>query len=181
MVTRSKYLNYVYQQKQLLVVEIMWKIHIEKDVLDTVPKTTKSRAKLILNKIKSNKDIMHWNDRGELIYHGKAVPSTHVVDLIRDVVKGRKSFDPYGWQYFARGLAKMNTPHDWIGNEQRKVVMQQYKTRVDEGSIEDEDDEVEDVRFLPSRPPRVMKTPQTRLVRRRVPVSPLTHKNWRTL
>ena len=74
---------------------------IEQEVLDTVPKTTKSRARLILNKIKSNKDIMHWNERGELIYDGKAVPSTHVVDLIRDVVKGRKSFDPYGWQYFA--------------------------------------------------------------------------------
>ena len=90
---------------------------IEQDVLDTVPKTTKSRARLILNKIKSYKDIIHWNDRGELIYHGKAIPSTHIVDLIRDIVKGRKSFDPHGWQYFARGLAKINTPHNWIGND----------------------------------------------------------------
>ena len=78
---------------------------IEQEVLDTVPKTTKTRARLILNKIKSNKDIIRWNDRGELIYHGKAVPSTHIVDLIRDIVKGRKSFDSHGWQYFCSWIS----------------------------------------------------------------------------
>ena len=149
---------------------------IEQEVLDTVPKTTKSRARLILNKIKSNKDIMHWNERGELIYDGKAVPSTHVVDLIRDIVKGRKSFDPYGWQYFARGLAKMNTPHDWIGNDQRKEVMQQYKNKVDQG--EDGEEDIESVRFLPSPP---MKTPRAQLTRRALGAPPLNRRSWQKL
>ena len=82
---------------------------------------------------------------------------------------------------FARGLAKINTPHDWIGNDQRKAVMQQYKTRVDDGPIEDEDQNVEDIRFLPSCPPRVLKTPEMRFMRRKVSASPLARSTWQTL
>ena len=106
---------------------------IENEVLQTVPKTLKAKASHIMNKIKKNKDVMHWNGKGELVYHGETIPGTHVVDLIRDVVKERKSFDPNGWQFFARGLAKLNLPFDWFSNDRRKEVMRQFKTRIDEG------------------------------------------------
>ena len=151
---------------------------VEQEVIDTVPKTMKSKARLILNKMKSNKDIMHWNERGELIYHGKVIPSTHIVDLVRDVVKGRKSFDPNGWQFFSRGLARMNTPHDWIGNEQRKEVMRQYKSRMGEGISEDEG---EPIRFLPTPPPSVLRTPQRSPRLRKINRPTLTRERWETL
>ena len=72
----------------------------------------------------------------------------------------------------------MNTPHDLIGNDQRKEVMQQYRTRIDDGILEEEE---EPIRFLPSRPPRVLKTPQVHRTQRKVSASPLSRKGWVTL
>ena len=54
---------------------------IEQELLDTISKTTKYRARRILTKIKDNKEIRHWNNHGELIYHGKVIPSTQIVDI----------------------------------------------------------------------------------------------------
>ena len=63
---------------------------IEQKILDSMPKTTRSRTRLLLNKIKNNKEIIHWNSRGELIYDGKAIPATQIVDLVHDVMKAKK-------------------------------------------------------------------------------------------
>lgn len=144
---------------------------IHQEVMDTVPKTTRSRARLSLNKMKKNKDVMYWNERGELLYHGKVIPSTHIADLVRDAVKGRKSFDPNGWQFFARGLAKINTPHDWIGNDQRKDVMKEYKARLDEG---DEDP----VRLLPTPSPKAPTESQRTPKRRKTVISRASRGRW---
>ena len=134
-----------------------------------MPKTTGSRARLLLNKIKNNKDIMHWNSRGELIYYGKVIPSTQIVDLVRDVMKARKNFDPNGWQIFARGLAKINTPYDWVGHEDRKNVMVQYKNRSEEG-VE------EPIRLLPSPPRTESFSPRKTPKRSRKVLSPTLSK-----
>jgi len=40
---------------------------IESEILDSVPKTMKIKAQLLLKKMKTNRDIT-WNEKGELKY-----------------------------------------------------------------------------------------------------------------
>ena len=145
---------------------------IESEVLDTVPKTLKGKARLILNKIKNNKDIMHWNGKGELIYNKQLVRGTNLQDLVRDSLKGRKTFAPNGWQHFTQGLARMNTPSDWVGNDLRRDFMQEYKRRIDDG-----DNETDSFMSPPSQP--VFKTPPMRSIQHRVRLAPTL--SWKTL
>jgi hypothetical protein len=63
---------------------------IETDIMDSVPATMKSRARQLIKKLKSNKDFVGWNEQGQMVFKGRSVPSTNIVDLVNDLyVKGR--------------------------------------------------------------------------------------------
>ena len=83
-------------------------------------------------------------------------------------MKARKNFEFYGWQIFARGLAKINTPPDWVGHEDRKNVMVQYKNRSEEG--------VEEPIRLLSSPITESSSPWKTPKRRRKVLSPTLSK-----
>ena len=97
------------------------------DVLQSVPKTLKPRAELLLKKLKEKQDLMNWNDRGELVYNGRVIKGSNMIDLVNDVIRNRKTSNPEGWNYFARGLAQMNIPNEIVQNSNRRKVIQQYK------------------------------------------------------
>ena len=113
-------------------------LQMEQEIIDSVPKIAKNKAKLFINKLKQNKNVMFWNERGELTYDGKPVPGTNIVDLVRDTMSERKRFQPSSWDLFSRGLARVNTPLIWIGNETRKKAVQDYSLKGD-SEIEEED------------------------------------------
>jgi len=100
--------------------------HMDDEILNSVPKLSRNKAQLLLNKLKQNKDVMFWNERGELTYDGKPVPGTNIVDLIRDTMSARKNFQPTSRELFSRGLARVNTPLNWIGNDNRKNAVERY-------------------------------------------------------
>lgn len=85
---------------------------MEQEVMKSVPKLYKGGARQLLDKIKENRDVLHWNEKGELIYESKPISGSHVVDLVNDILRQRKGFEPVGWSVFARGLAKMNVPEN---------------------------------------------------------------------
>ena len=93
--------------------------HWEKDIIDSVPMTMQRRAKLLVNRIKASDGLMSWNERGELLRNGQPVPGTNIVDLVNDVVRRRKGFDPEGWTSFAEGLREINVPQDVVGHPDR--------------------------------------------------------------
>ncbi len=70
---------------------------------------------------------MSWNKNDELVYDGNIVKGSNIVDLLNDTLRGKKGFNPHGWQYFMRGLAKSNAPESMIGNESRRDVVRQIK------------------------------------------------------
>ncbi|KAI0230817.1 hypothetical protein LSAT2_018828, partial [Lamellibrachia satsuma] len=78
---------------------------IENEIIDSVPKAMKQKARRLLDKIKG---VVGWNDRGELVYRNTAVPRSNIVDLVNDVLRKGKSFEPVGWKTFARGLKDVN-------------------------------------------------------------------------
>ena len=61
---------------------------IENEMIDSVPKAMKQKARRLLDKIKC---VAVWNDRVELVYRNNAVYRSNIVDLVNDVLRKRKS------------------------------------------------------------------------------------------
>ena len=119
---------------------------VEQDVIKSVPKLYKTGARQLLDKIKENRDVLHWNDKGELMYENKPISGSHMVDLVNDTLRHRKGFEPVGWLVFARGLARMNVPENIVRNSQRQSAIQEFKARVREETPESP------TRWLPTPP-----------------------------
>ena len=91
---------------------------IDGEVFMTVPKTLRRKAEALLYRLK-NDPTFNWNERGELIYRGQIIPGSNMTDLINDTLRQRKTFQPHGWQEFARALRHGNVPQDLVGHRQR--------------------------------------------------------------
>ena len=53
-------------------------------------------ARQLLDKIKEHRDLLNWNKKGELMYENKPITRSHVVDLVNDMLRHRKEFEPVG-------------------------------------------------------------------------------------
>lgn len=96
----------------------------EAEIIQSVPKTMQRHARLLVERVKQDPRL-GWNARGELLLEGQAVPHSNMVDLINDMVRKRKNFNPLGWQDFARYLYESNVPRDLVRNPDRLAYMQQ--------------------------------------------------------
>jgi hypothetical protein len=74
---------------------------IKTDIMDSVPATMKSRARQLIKKLKSNKDLIGWNEQGQMVFKVRSVPSTNIVDLVNDSLCQRKNFNPDGGNCFS--------------------------------------------------------------------------------
>lgn len=91
---------------------------VEDQILNVVPSKMRTKAAQLIDLIK-NSDTMSWNDRGEFVYRGKPVPNTHMVDLVGDAIRFRKSVEPENWRVFASALSELSVPEELIGNKLR--------------------------------------------------------------
>ena len=92
---------------------------LENDVLGSVPVTLRKKTERLLKHLKSDRNIIDWNQRGEIIAEGHIVKGSHLIDLIKDTLRKRKDFNPRGWKEFNKALAMLNTPQDLVGNSDR--------------------------------------------------------------
>ena len=88
----------------------------DKRIIDSVPKTMQNRAKLLIWKLKDHSDVISWNDNGQLVLEGSIISNTNIVDLVNDVMRKRKGFNPEHSNTFAKALAKINVPEDYVRN-----------------------------------------------------------------
>ena len=132
---------------------------VEQEVIKSVPKLYKAGARQLLDKIKENSDVLNWNEKGELMYESKPISGSHFVDLVNDILRHRKGFEPVGWSVFARGLARMNVPENIVRNPQRQTAIRDFKTRVREETTESP------TRWLPT-PPTTSSAPVKKQRRR---------------
>ena len=89
---------------------------VEEDILESVPKSMRVKARWLLQRMKRS-DVLNWNDKGELLIDGTAVPGTHLVDLIKDMVHKRKRVpNATSWQEFATGLRQLHIAQEVVGN-----------------------------------------------------------------
>ena len=82
--------------------------NIETDILESVPPTMKTRARQLVKTLKESKDLIKWDDKAQLVYEGKPIPGSNVVDLVNDALRHRKNFNPHGWRLFAKALSDVN-------------------------------------------------------------------------
>ena len=102
---------------------------IETDIMDSVPATMKSRARQLIKKLKSNKDLVGWNEQGQMVFKGRTVPSTNIVDLVNDSLRQMKNLNPDGWELFSKVLGHLNVPEGIVRNENRLGIVREYKTK----------------------------------------------------
>ena len=84
----------------------------DKQIIDSVPKAMQNRAKLLIQKLKDHSDVISWNNDGQLVLEGSIVPNS----LVSDVMRKRKGFNPEHSNTFAKALAKINVPEDYVRN-----------------------------------------------------------------
>ena len=82
-------------------------------------KNNANRAKLLIQKLKDHLDVISWNDNGQLVLDGSTIPNSNIVDLVNDVMRKRKGFNPEHSNTFAKALAKINVPEDYVRNPDR--------------------------------------------------------------
>ena len=64
-------------------------------VLSTIPKTIQRKAENLLERVKRQSNL-GWNERGELLFNVEVIQGTNIVDLVNDMVRQRKSYQPHG-------------------------------------------------------------------------------------
>ena len=138
-------------------------------VAESVPKTLKKKAEQLVQLVEhAPSNVLRFNEAGELIVGDRRMEGTHIVDLINDVLRKRKSFHPRGWEIFARALATLHPPQELIGNEDRWRYMQKSgrKTMVEEGSTLKTDNESADYDEQGGMYARAVHLPPSRKIKR---------------
>ena len=85
-----------------------------------------NRAKLLIQKLKDHSDVISWNDNGQLVLDGSTILNSNIVDLVNDVMR-KNSFNPEHSSTFAKALAKINVPKDYVRNPDRIDSIRWYR------------------------------------------------------
>ena len=94
-----------------------------RDIVRSLPQKFRNKGAALMDRINKS-TALNYNRRGELVYKGQTIPGTHISDLVNDVIRRRKNFNPTGWQTFAAALQELNFPKDLIGHKQRVEYME---------------------------------------------------------
>ena len=76
-------------------------------IIATMRKSLQLKAGMLTVRLKK---MVDWNDRGELLHEGVAIPGSNITDLVHHLVRIRKTFEPVGWQQPASQLSGSNIP-----------------------------------------------------------------------
>ena len=98
---------------------------LKREVVMTLPKTLQEKGNQLVLRLKTTK----WNDRGELLHGGVAIPGSNIVGLVHDLLRKRKMTGPIGWQQFASQMHAAYIPMELVGNVARRQHIQN-RTRI---------------------------------------------------
>ena len=92
-----------------------------------IPSLFKRNVQAILDHLQDHRDILSWNDRGEIIYKGSIILGSNLTDLLKDSQRHYKQLHPIGDVEFYRAWAELNIPEGFLGNDKRKLEVRKYK------------------------------------------------------
>ena len=91
------------------------------EIVATMPKSLQLKARMLTARLKK---MVDWNDRGELLHECVAIPGSNITDIVHDLVRRRKTFEPVGWEQLAGQLRGSNIPMELVGNVARRQHIQ---------------------------------------------------------
>ena len=93
-----------------------------------IPKTMRTRAMALLERLKARPDAISWDDMGQVKIDGTLIPKSNISDLVSSAMRSRKYFEPVASQEFFDVLSNLNVPKDLVRNEEGwKKVTQKGK------------------------------------------------------
>ena len=81
----------------------------------------------IYNYLSSDSSTVKWDSSGTVSINGSRIPSSNIIDLISDLARSRKNFEPHGVDKFVQAVARMNIPLDLVTNERRRNTILRFK------------------------------------------------------
>ena len=96
-----------------------------------IPKTMRTRAIALLERLKARPDVISWDDMGQVKIDGVFIPKSNISDLVSSAMRSRKYFDPIASREFFNVLSNINVPKDLVRNEEGwKKVTQKGKGNI---------------------------------------------------
>lgn len=84
-----------------------------------IPKNGYRKAMGLWNHLKDRKGpILNWNDNGEIVVHGRLVPGSNIVDLLKYTVSPLSKTEPLGYGLFYDVLRELHTPTGFMVDHQ---------------------------------------------------------------
>ena len=88
------------------------------DILDSLPLSLRSKAKVILDHLRKHTSLQ-WNNKGEIIVDGKLITGSNIIDLIKVQLKDYKSFHPVGEEVFSQLVLESHVPLNLLTQDRR--------------------------------------------------------------
>jgi hypothetical protein len=64
-----------------------------------------------------------------MMFKGRVIPGTNIIDLVNDSLRQRNNFNPEGWELFSKALGHLNVPEGVVRNENRLGLIREYKIK----------------------------------------------------
>jgi hypothetical protein len=136
----------------------------ESEIIGTIPRKFRSQAEGLLLWIKKTPEAVQWDEKGQVSLEGKSVKGSSISDLINDLIRTRRGFSPTGRDEFTQALAGINTPEDFVLNENRRRLMASFKAG---GRLPPSTPSTESPTLQPTPPSRPRKRPISPALQRR--------------
>jgi len=150
----------------------------DSEILQTIPQKYKAQAEGLLRWMKKTPGAVEWDDKGVVTLDGKSIQGSSISDLINDTIRERKGFTPKGRNDFTQILAKLNTPEDFVRNNNRRKLMTLLKTG---GRLPPTTPDVSEILGLPTPPTAPKKgllSPALQKKRAKVPLRGKRTLDW---
>ena len=128
--TLQRYLHFANEARKPIPIEIKsveddssQPVSMRQQLASVIPKTYKDQALKIHDYLTSTGSPVTWDRTGAVSIQGTVLRQSNIIDLISDLTRSRKNFEPEGVTDFVQALANMNIPMDLIGNEKRRTAL----------------------------------------------------------
>ncbi|KAK3931294.1 Twinkle protein, mitochondrial [Frankliniella fusca] len=108
---------------------------IRQQLAAAIPKTYKAAALRLHDYLSTTGSRVTWDSSGLVSLEGTPVTNSNIIDLISDLTRSRKNFEPVGVSNFIKTLYTLNIPLELIPNEKRRVAIIQARNQDGGGTV----------------------------------------------
>ena len=81
----------------------------------------------LLKKITEHADILTWNENGEAVIYGNAIPGSNFKSLFKSMVSNQQNLNQVGIDKFLRALRSLGVNKDYISGEPLKIKYRMWR------------------------------------------------------